>query len=507
MTAPPIDQVLRERFALREFRRGQREVILSALSGRDTMAVMPTGGGKSLCYQLPALCRPGVVVVVSPLIALMKDQVRGLASLGIPAGCLHSGQEHAEKQAVFSTMAREPHFVLFLSPERVQKSGFAAWARERPIGLFAIDEAHCVSQWGPDFRTDYHRLGLLRELRPDVPILALTATATPMVLDDIAVQLRLRTPERQVHGFYRPNLYYQVEACEDDARKLYLLRQALRRTPDGRILIYCGTRRHCEELASELQDEFPGTGFYHAGLDPARRDTIQNDFAQGRLRCLLATNAFGMGIDHPDIRLVAHFQMPANIESLYQEMGRAGRDGEPATCLLLYSKQDKGLQSYFIRQSNASPKHIDQRWRALDTIVQFAEGGECRHAGVLIYFRDSARLKSCGHCDVCAPDSPRRIAAPEPPAPRIRVRRKQTLAVPESQLDEPAQARCRALREWRKRYADEHDLPAFLVFSNRTLIDLAVKNPDTLAELGEVYGLGPHKLEVFGQILLAALKD
>ena len=319
---------LHERFHLTEFRKGQQGILESVMAGRDTMAVLPTGGGKSLCYQLPAYALGKLVIVVSPLIALMRDQVRSLRALGLKAGCLHSGQEIDEKKQVFGEIRQGGAFLLYLSPERIQKDGFAGWIKQQEVGLFAIDEAHCVSQWGPDFRPDYGKLNLLRELKPQVPILALTATATPPVLDDIVRSLHLRQPERHVRGFYRPNLFYQVVVCEAEDQKVEIIKSAVRRTPEGRILIYCGTRNMCESLSTELSLSFDGVGFYHAGLGTEARNEVQKKVEEGKYRILCATNAFGMGIDYPDVRLVTHYQMPANIESFYQEMGRAGRDGK-----------------------------------------------------------------------------------------------------------------------------------------------------------------------------------
>ena len=400
-------------------------------------------------------------------------------------------------------MRSAEHYILYVSPERVQKPGFAEWAKKQAIAAFAIDEAHCISQWGPDFRPDYSRLSLLRSLRPDIPILALTASATPEVLRDIVKQLELKKPDKHIHGFYRPNLYYQVEVCPDTPMKIAWLRRALLQVPKGRILIYCGTRKQCEGLTTELGVEFPDMGFYHAGMSPDERTRIQKDYETGKLRILAATNAFGMGVDHPDVRLVVHFQMPSHVESLYQEMGRAGRDGKDSTCLLLYSKKDKGLHSYFIQQSDASSAIVNRRWRALDIITQFAEGGECRHSGILTYFRDAFRLKACGHCDICAPDSPRRIQLPEVTKPA----KKGKKAFSDAPLSPEEDLRMEVLREWRKAYADENDIPAFLVFSNKTLRELAVRAPTTLDELEKVYGFGPHKVEHLGHLVLAKLSE
>ncbi len=500
--------VLQSGFAYSQFRPGQLGILGSVFQGLDTLAVMPTGGGKSLCYQLPALARPGVVVVVSPLISLMKDQVQRLRERGIPAGCLHTGQRVGEKREVFATLKKSDRYLLYLSPERVQKPGFAPWLRSQQVSLFAIDEAHCVSQGGPDFRQDYHRLSLLRELRPEVPLLALTATATPQVLRDIAKVLKMESPERHVYGFYRPNLYYQVEICENEAAKRAQVKSALAQFSEGRVLIYCGTRKQCEELTELLGPEHAGVDYYHAGLESDQRHRVQEDFEQGRTRVLIATNAFGMGIDHPDVRLVLHYQMPANIESFYQEAGRAGRDGEDSTCLMLYAKRDKGLQAYFINQSQAEERHRRQRWRALETIVQFAEGGECRHAGILTYFRDTQRISACGHCDVCLPDSPRRVRWIPSVVPLAQPERKsrKRKSISEGPLSPDAQGRSEKLREWRKAFAQSQDIPAFLVFSNKTLQDLAQKAPQSLADLERVYGLGERKIEWIGEAVLKCLQ-
>jgi ATP-dependent DNA helicase RecQ len=443
----------------------------------------------------------------------MKDQVAALRQKGIVAACLYSGQTMAEKRQAFAEISSAQHALLYLSPERVQKEGFAQWVKRQKIGLFAIDEAHCISQWGPDFREDYHKLSLLRELRPDIPILALTATATPVVLRDIITQLHLREPDRHVHGFYRPNLYYQIEACDSEDIKFPYILQALRQIPKGRALIYCGTRQRCEGLAESLSMHFEGVAFYHAGMSTEDRTRVQEEFASGVVRILVATNAFGMGVDHPDVRLVAHYQMPANVESYYQEVGRAGRDGLDSTCLLLYSRKDRALQVFFIRESKADANTLKRRWRSLDTMTQFLEGGECRHAGILTYFKDSHRLKACGHCDVCAPESPRRVRIPAEmlavpaPKPKRSAKSPSKKSLSDEPLSKEAELRQEILREWRKEYADARDIPAFLVFSNKTLRDLAVKAPQSSDELLKVYGMGPAKVEHFGGELLQRLRE
>jgi ATP-dependent DNA helicase RecQ len=508
-----LETLLQERFRLPGFRLGQKAILEDVLQGRDVLAVLPTGGGKSLCFQLPALSMNKLVVVVSPLIALMKDQVASLTRLGIPAGAVHSGQTEADKLDVFRRIQAGGPFVLYVSPERVAKEGFRRWIAGKPVGLFAIDEAHCISQWGHDFREEYGQLAILKELRPEVPVLALTASATPIVIRDIARRLGLKDPRRHVHGFYRPNLYYQVEAVEED-EKLAHLKQAIQQTPTGRIIVYGGTRKSVEEVAQQLGRTFEGVGYYHAGLPAKDRTQTQEAYGKGEVRILVATNAFGMGIDHPDVRLVAHHHMPANIDALYQEMGRAGRDGLPSTCLMLYSKKDKGLQSYFITQSDAPAEIKRVKWNTLEALVNYCEGGECRHAGVLTYYQDSQRIEACGHCDTCDPSSPRRIArparadlsAPEPRSAKKKRAKREAVAAEEA-MDGVAKARLAALKDWRKRKARELDVAAFMVFSDKTLRDLAERNPRSREALREVYGVGEQKLEAFGTELLGELNN
>jgi len=519
MTDHQIHKVLRQQFILDSFRKGQEEIIQSVLTGQDVLAVLPTGGGKSLCYQLPAVSKDQLVIVISPLIALMKDQVTGLQKRGIASGCFYSGQSLEEKREIFAQISKGGAYVLYLSPERTQKDGFSKWLQDRPVALFAVDEAHCVSQWGHDFREEYSQLKTLKTLRPDVPVLALTASATPLVLADISRNLGLKNPQRHVHGFYRPNLYYQVELCADEQVKFRYLMQALRQNHEGRILIYCGTRRTTEEVATQLAEHFPKVSCYHAGLSTKDRTEVQTQYENGEVRILVATNAFGMGIDHPDVRLVVHFNMPANIDSLYQEMGRAGRDGNPSTCLMLYSGKDKGLQSFFIQSSGAPAEIKRSRWNTLNALVDYAEGSECRHAEILTYYKDSQRIQKCGHCDTCLPYSDRRINKPIPVstsktssvgstlkenATKL-VKKKKKSMDQDQPLSEVEELRFQLLRDWRKQKAQELDVPAFVIFSDRTIKQLAQVDPKSLAELDKIHGFGEVKIERFGIDVLKTL--
>ncbi|MAI32294.1 MAG: helicase [Planctomycetaceae bacterium TMED240] len=336
-------------FGLSEFRPGQREVVDAVASGEDVMCVMPTGGGKSLCYQLPSLSKKGTTIVVSPLIALMKDQVDGLKKLGIRASLINSSLSAAEQTEVLNEMASGNLNLVYVAPERLRNSRFLDAISNININLLAIDEAHCVSEWGHDFRPDYSRLGRFREryLR-DVQTIALTATATPMVRDDISVILRLKTPQVFVTGFARTNLRFSVTHAKSDREKDEELTRYIR-SQKGSGIIYAATRKRCEELAQWLPEKTRRPiGAYHAGLEPAQRQRVQDDFMSGKLSAIVATNAFGMGIDKADIRFVVHYNIPGSLEAYYQEAGRAGRDGQNSECRLMFSYSDRYIQEFFI---------------------------------------------------------------------------------------------------------------------------------------------------------------
>jgi ATP-dependent DNA helicase RecQ len=353
------------RFGLQSFRPGQREVIASIVDGDECLCVMPTGGGKSLCYQLPSVIRPGLTIVVSPLIALMKDQVDSLCQRGIPAALINSTLSAGEQNDRLQEVAAGKYQLVYVAPERLRNNRFLDAIRATPIQLLAIDEAHCISQWGHDFRPDYAKLGRFREWLGGVQTIALTATATPRVRDDIVQVLGLKRPKQFMSGFARPNLHFGVVQRQNDREKDEELEEFLR-TQKGSGIIYAATRKRCEALVEWITQKLKiNVGAYHAGLMPDQRRAIQERFMQNQLRVIVATNAFGMGIDKPDLRFVIHYNTPGSLEAYYQEAGRAGRDGADSQCVLLYSYQDRYIQEFFIENNYPAREVIQATYEFL----------------------------------------------------------------------------------------------------------------------------------------------
>jgi ATP-dependent DNA helicase RecQ len=356
-----LSAALQQHFGFREFREPQEEVITEILAGRDVFVVMPTGGGKSLCYQLPALILGGVTLVISPLIALMKDQVDRLCQHGLAAAALNSALSLADQQKTISRLVQGETKLVYVAPERFRSQAFLRSLRKVPIALFAVDEAHCLSQWGHDFRPDYFRLGsVIEELgRPQVA--AFTATATPPVRADILGRLQLRNPRTFIAGFARPNLRFRVEATPGEREKFLRLREIMGRSRAG--IVYCATRKRVEQVSEIVRSWKYRCEVYHGGLTDQDRSRAQNRFAARELDVVVATNAFGMGIDRPDLRFVVHFDLPGSLEAYYQEAGRAGRDGEPADCELLFNYADTEVQEFFIKGNNPPLPFIKQLYR------------------------------------------------------------------------------------------------------------------------------------------------
>jgi len=391
-----LQDLLKRTFGFDAFRPLQREIMEESLAGRDVFALLPTGGGKSLCYQLPALVRPGLTVVVSPLIALMKDQVDALDVMGIPATCLNSSLDAEESERRRDKLDRGDYRLLYVAPERLMLPGFLEALRQTHVSLIAIDEAHCISEWGHDFRPEYRRLAELRDVLPDTPMLALTATATERVREDILRQLRLNNPAVYVAGFNRPNLTYRVVAKH---RPYEQVRAFVEEHPTDSGIVYCQSRKTAESLAERLRADGVPARPYHAGLSAAERTRHQEQFLRDDIRVIAATVAFGMGINKPNVRFVIHYDLPKNIEGYYQETGRAGRDGLPAECLLLFGAGDTVKYAQFIEQKTDPHEQAIAR-RQLQEVVHYAESARCRRVELLGYFGETFR-ESCAACDNC----------------------------------------------------------------------------------------------------------
>lgn len=400
-----LEAALKQYFGYEQFRPGQEEVIKALLEQQDVLTVMPTGGGKSLCYQLPALLKPGLTVVVSPLIALMQDQVESLQNNGIAATFLNSSLTAEEARSRRLAILEKKIKLLYLAPEKLVSVGCKQFLQSvqnrQGLSLFAVDEAHCISEWGHDFRPEYRQLQSLRQQFPQVPMIALTATATERVRDDIIRQLTLKQPKIQITSFNRPNLYYEVQPKQ---RQSYNQLFKFIRQQNGSGIVYCLSRRQVEEVAFRLKKDGISALPYHGGMDDGNRSSYQTRFLRDDVQVMVATIAFGMGINKPDIRFVVHYDLPRNLENYYQEAGRAGRDNEPAQCLLLFGRKDIKTIEYFISQKEEEKSQRLAR-QQLRKMIDYAEGTDCRRTIQLSYFGEHFS-GNCGNCDNCLNPKP-----------------------------------------------------------------------------------------------------
>jgi ATP-dependent DNA helicase RecQ len=588
---------LKKNFGYDAFRPLQEEIITDALAGRDVLTLMPTGGGKSICFQLPALLRRGLTIVVSPLIALMKDQVDALHASGIAATFLNSTLDGDEARARFRGLHRGEYRMLYLAPERLMLDGFIDRALNWDIVQIAIDEAHCISEWGHDFRPEYRELKKLRRHLPDVPIMALTATATERVRSDILKQLKLNDPQCYVASFNRPNLNYRVLAKASPYEQTLGL---LKARPNDSGIIYCASRKATESLAKKLQADGIEARAYHAGMEPADRARVQENFLRDDVRVITATIAFGMGINKPNVRFVVHYDLPKNLESYYQETGRAGRDGLPGECVLLFSIGDVVKQKRFIEDKSEPEQRIAHE--QLRTMVAYAETRQCRRATLLRYFGEELSV-DCNGCDNClepqetfdgtlaaqkflscvhrvqqksgfpfglnhivdvlaganteairqrghdtvstygiGSDLPRGswqaigreltqlgLVATAPGKfatlqltphglTALRERRSITLTKPpepkasKSRKQKPGEIQCderlfEHLKQLRRQIADQRDVPAYVIFSDSALREMARDCPTDLQAFSLVQGVGKQKLKDFGKVFTKAISD
>jgi ATP-dependent DNA helicase RecQ len=497
---------LRRYWGYSSFRPLQERIVRSLLAGHDTCVVMPTGGGKSLCYQLPAVVSERTTIVISPLIALMQDQAAQLAQMGIPAAVVNSSISNEEQNRIIR-QARDGAFrLLYLSPERLQRADTLSWLQQVPISFFAIDEAHCISEWGHEFRPEYRQLSRLRGKFPDHPIAAFTASATHHVRHDILTQLELRNPDKYIASFHRPNLRYLVRQC-DSVEHTALLVTALRHYDEGNVIVYSPTISKVEETVDFLEDQGIAAIGYHAKMDSGARRRNQERWMSDEVRVLVGTIAFGLGINKATVRAVIHLALPKSVEQFYQEAGRAGRDGKPADCILLWRKQDAGLLGYFANQILDSAER-DRAWQRYHTIRAFAESGNCRHRQICTHFGETPKWTSCGACDVCkaAPDwltekvtpaAVRRAVSTSSGGVRV-------VASPVADADQELRE---YLREWRRTTAKEQGMPAYVVLHDSSLDEICRSKPGSIADLLQITGIGERKADLYGQGILSVLRQ
>jgi ATP-dependent DNA helicase RecQ len=505
---------LRRYWGYEAFRPRQQQIVTSILTGHDVAVIMPTGGGKSLCYQLPAAISSGTAVIISPLIALMHDQAMHLAQMGIPSAILNSTITSGEQSRVMRDAVHGAYRLIYLSPERLARADTIGWLQRVPVSFFAIDEAHCISEWGHEFRPEYRRLSALRETFPGKPIAAFTASATQQVRHDILRQLKLQDPHKYILSFQRPNLRYVVKATDSKTQPRLLI-SALRQYQGENVIVYAPTIASVGETVERLHAAGIPSLPYHGKMENAERKRNQEIWMSEEVPVLVGTIAFGLGINKPSVRAVIHLSMPKSVEQYYQEAGRAGRDGLPADCVLLWRKQDAGLIGHFISEMQDANERANC-WRRYRFIREYVESERCRHRQICVYFGETPKWEGCGLCDACgsAPEwlSGKKSALREPLAPASIPERIPSAVVTPQTPNPPVDMRgvdpalVKHMKKWRFQLATARGLPPFIIMHDSTLVDLCKKLPGHLDELLEVSGIGERKAELYGAEILQALR-
>ena len=502
-----INQTLKQYFGYDSLRTGQKELINGILEGRDVLGIMPTGAGKSLCYQLPALMLKGITLVISPLISLMSDQVKALNQAGVHAAYINSSLTENQIRMALSYASQGRYKIIYVAPERLNTPRFLDFACNADISMLTVDEAHCISQWGQDFRPSYLEIaGFLTRL-PGRPIVsAFTATATERVKNDIVASLGLNNPVTMVTGFDRPNLFFRVVTRRGGSQKDNSIINYVKKHEDESGIIYCATKKNVDKLYTLLNEQGISAGRYHAGLSNDERKQNQEDFTYDRIRVMVATNAFGMGIDKSNVRYVLHYNMPQSLEYYYQEAGRAGRDGEEAECVLFFSKQDIMINK-FLLQNKASAGDVasdiqktanDQR--KLQQMINYCETDKCLREFILSYFGDTTPC-ICNKCSNCV------VVEDEEEETYVETGKKRKKAAQLAGLNELGVALFEKLRSVRTELAAEKSVPPYIICSDKTLKDMCAKLPRDKEQLADVYGMGEQKIQNYGEAFVTAVNS
>lgn len=502
-----INQTLKQYFGYDSLRTGQEELINGILAGHDVLGIMPTGAGKSLCYQLPALMLKGITLVISPLISLMSDQVKALNQAGVHAAYINSSLTENQIRIALSYASQGRYKIIYVAPERLNTPRFLDFACNADISMLTVDEAHCISQWGQDFRPSYLEIaGFLTRL-PRRPIVsAFTATATERVKNDIVASLGLNNPVTMVTGFDRPNLFFRVVTRRGGSQKDNSIINYVKKHEDESGIIYCATKKNVDKLYTLLNEQGISAGRYHAGLSNDERKQNQEDFTYDRIRVMVATNAFGMGIDKSNVRYVLHYNMPQSLEYYYQEAGRAGRDGEEAECVLFFSKQDIMINKFLLQNkalagdvaSDMQKTANDQR--KLQQMINYCETDKCLREFILSYFGDTTPC-ICNKCSNCV------VVEDEEEETYVETGKKRKKAAQLAGLNELGVALFEKLRSVRTELAAEKSVPPYIICSDKTLKDMCAKLPRDKEQLADVYGMGEQKIQNYGESFVTAVNS